>query len=313
MESEYLNSLKEIFKQMFKKDSKKIFFEWLYCAVVGNQMRTKLGSRLSGAVNTTISGDGLMLNIYECLLDISRVIFDRGQTMYQNIDPEYFQYSEHCKLCQYEPLNSRKGIENPKMEIEKKEFGTITEYFFLTFEMLHAGVIPTLHNFQEVNETKDRIEKELERLGREHPMYSRGEKELQKLKVKFFQYYLVLLDDTKIKATVRLMDTLLFLLPTWLGIDLTAFHRGRLHQYQRPFLSTVLPEFLLNDIFEYHQFFCRYKENHVQLLGKEHLHSIIQTLCILLTEEGPSSNPYVCANFIELLFTFIMIKKDVIS
>lgn len=312
METEYLTLLKETFKQMFKKDSQRIFFEWLYCAISGNQMRTKLGSRLSGAVTTTTSSDGMMMNLYECMLEISRGILDRSQNRYQNIDPEYFRYAEHCKLCQYEPLNSRK-MENPRMEVENKEFGTITEFFFVTFELLHVGVIPTLHNYQEVNETKERIEKELEKMGHGHPMYSRGEKELQRLKVKFFQYYLVVMDDLKIKASVRLMDMLLFLLPQWLGIDLARFRRGRLEQYTRPHLSTVLPEFLLNDIFEYHQFFCRTKENYLLVVGREHLHSIVQTTCILLSEDGPSSNPYVCANYIELLFYFIMIKKDLIS
>jgi hypothetical protein len=114
MESEYLKVLKEVFKQMFKPDTQKIFFEWLYCAIVGNQMRSKLGSRLSGAVNTTISADGTLMNVYECMLEINRVILDPSQNKYQNIDPEYFRYSEHCKLCQYEPLNNKK-LENPKM------------------------------------------------------------------------------------------------------------------------------------------------------------------------------------------------------
>ena len=93
------------------------------------------------------------------------------------------------------------------------------------------------------------MEKEMEKIGRNHPMYARAEKELQKLKVKFFQYYLVLMDDMKIKASVRLMDMLLFLLPQWLGIDLSNFRRGRLLQFQRPYVSTLLPSFLLNDIF----------------------------------------------------------------
>lgn len=143
-------------------------------------------------------------------------------------------------------------------------------------------------------------------------MYQRGEKELQRLKVKFFQYYLVLLDDLKIKSSIRLMDMLLYLLPKWLGIDLPSFRKGRL-QLQRPFVATQLPEFLLIDIFEYHQFFCRIKENYIQLVGNEHLHNIIQTTCILLADGSPSTNLYVCANFIELIFYFVMTKKDMVS
>jgi ubiquitin conjugation factor E4 B len=310
MEAEYLAILKEVFKLMFKKDTQKVFFEWLYCLVVGNQMRAKLGTRLSGAVNNTISHDGLMMNVYESMLDISKGILDRNQSVWTKIDPEYFRYSDHARLCQYEPLNNKK--DGGKMEVEGKEFGTVTEFFFLTMELLHVGVVPTLLNFKEINETKERIEKELDKMGKSHPMYAQGERELQRLKVKFFQYYLVVMDDLKVKASVRLLDMVLFLLPRWLGVDYAGFRQGRL-QMGRPQLTHVLPEFLLNDVFEYHQFFCRIKENYVQLLGADHINSIVNVTCLLLAEDGVSTNPYVCANYIELLFYFLMLNKAVMS
>lgn len=90
-------------------------------------------------------------------------------------------------------------------------------------------------------------------------MMPQYERELTRLKLRFYQYYLVLLDDLKVKQAVRLMDTILILLPQWLGIDLSRFRKGVIGQLKRPYLPTMLPEFLLNDIFEFHQFYCRIK------------------------------------------------------
>lgn len=90
------------------------------------------------------------------------------------------------------------------------------------------------------------------------------------------------MDELKIKNNVKLLDMLLFLVPKWLGIDYGSFRNGKLHM-ERGYMTYFLPEFLLNDVFEYHQFFCRIKENYVQLLGADHINSIINVTCLLLT------------------------------
>lgn len=99
---------------MFKKDTQKIFFEWLYAAIVGNIPRTKLGTRLSGVVPTNISHDGLMLNIYHSMLDINRVIIDRSSKKYTSIDPHFYKDSKYLTLCKHEPINNKK-IEDRSM------------------------------------------------------------------------------------------------------------------------------------------------------------------------------------------------------
>lgn len=50
-------------------------------------MRAKLGTRLSGAVNNTISHDGMMMNTYECMMEISKGILDKNQNTWTKIDP----------------------------------------------------------------------------------------------------------------------------------------------------------------------------------------------------------------------------------
>ena len=138
-----------MFKQLLKKDSQKSFFEWLYATIVSNQPRTKLGTRLSGVVPTNISHDGLMLNIYNSMLEINRVIIDKASKKYESIDPTFYRDNKYLSLCKHEPVNNKK-IDSKEME-EEKAFGTITEFFVIVCEFLNVGLIPAIHNFKEIH------------------------------------------------------------------------------------------------------------------------------------------------------------------
>lgn len=114
---------------MLKKDTQKIFFEWIYACIIGNIPRTKLGTRLSGVVPTNISHDGLMLNVYYSMLEINRVIIDKSTNKYSSVDPYFYRDSSNLTFCKHEPINNKK-IEDKKM-IEEKTYGTITEFFVI--------------------------------------------------------------------------------------------------------------------------------------------------------------------------------------
>lgn len=71
-----------------------------------------------------------MLNVYECMIEITRVILDLSNGKWQSIDPEYFLRKEHARLCNYE--NLKKGTSD-KVEPGTKDFGTISEFYFLSW------------------------------------------------------------------------------------------------------------------------------------------------------------------------------------
>ena len=117
--------------------------EWNYGLLLGNIGRTKLGSRLYNANNNSLSHDGTLLNAYVCFLNLCKVITSRQDDKYRSIDPSYFMQQEKVALMKYDAINSR-----PYKKVEKyRQFGTITEFFFLCVQFLHVGVIGALQNF----------------------------------------------------------------------------------------------------------------------------------------------------------------------
>ncbi len=77
LQNEFYEKQTEVFKIFLKKDSQKHFFEWIYYCIKGNLQRAKLGSRLQNANNANLSHDGLMVNIYMCLLNLCKVILSK--------------------------------------------------------------------------------------------------------------------------------------------------------------------------------------------------------------------------------------------
>lgn len=55
------------------------------------------------------------------------------------------------------------------IEEEKKiDYGTTTQYFFITLKAFHLGFIPTLNNFYEINEKLENLDNELKSMDSEH-------------------------------------------------------------------------------------------------------------------------------------------------
>jgi hypothetical protein len=71
----------------------------------------------------------------------------------------------------YDPINSKVIMKNEG----KKEFGTITEFFFLCLQFLHVGVCGAMEIFEELNEMKKRYEKEIGKIPHNHPMFKKAQ------------------------------------------------------------------------------------------------------------------------------------------
>lgn len=90
-----------------KKDSQKQFLEWNYALIFSNLKKSKLGFRLQNTNASNLSHDGLMLNIYVCLLNLCKIITNKAEGKYKSIDPEYFVFNDRVKENKYEKLNKK--------------------------------------------------------------------------------------------------------------------------------------------------------------------------------------------------------------
>lgn len=153
LQNEFFGKLTEGYKALLKKDTQKEFLAWNYKLLLSNIGKMKLGARLYNADTSMFSHDGTLINAYSCFLNLCKVIASRQDDKYKSIDPNYFRYHERISLMKYDPINTKPIKKNE----ERKEFGTITEFFFLCLQYLHFGVCGAIDNFSEFNDIKKNL------------------------------------------------------------------------------------------------------------------------------------------------------------
>ena len=131
--------------------------------------------------------------------------------------------------CKYEAIHQDKRPE--KMEVQK-EFGTITEFFFLCMELLNVGLVSVQDSFVQLNEYKEKLQKEKPKIPQNHPLYKKIIQEISNTQSKMVRYFIVLMEDRLIKGTVKMLDMLMFLLPQWLNIDYNKLKHGKIKEYK---------------------------------------------------------------------------------
>ena len=89
-------------------------------------------------------------------------------------------FNSRMAKCKYEPLKKREGKVVSKMDLEK-EFGTVTEFFFLCFEALHIGFVPSQDSLIELYDRKEQFEKEKAKHGGNPYMLQKITHEIEKL------------------------------------------------------------------------------------------------------------------------------------
>jgi len=80
--------------------------------LISNIGRTKLGSNLYNANNSSQSHDGILINAYAALLNISKVIIARKDDKYLSISSDYFKHNDKLKYFKYDPLNTKQPKKN---------------------------------------------------------------------------------------------------------------------------------------------------------------------------------------------------------
>ena len=69
------------------------------------------------------------------------------------------------------------------------------------------------------------------------------------------------------------------------------------------------PEHIFDTIYKVHFNVVRFKEEYVKVVGSSHIHELLNLTCLILSEEGIVSNPYIGANFVELISFFLYENK----
>lgn len=78
--------------------------------------------------------------------------------MWKKIDPSYIPSGLRMDLTDETPINIskefKKGIQFPK------EYGTITEFYFMELEMIHFGLMHTIRKYLDIRKLIERLQEE---------------------------------------------------------------------------------------------------------------------------------------------------------
>ncbi|KAL4505185.1 hypothetical protein ABPG72_016252 [Tetrahymena utriculariae] len=303
----YSKLLVELFKILLKKTGNYNYandtLRFVAACIIGNKDKAKLYHRL--AQQQITSSDAFMANILDVMLEITKIIFNKNDNKWEKIKPEFFSQSQRLSHLKEAPFYSKEKIADTQMQEEISEFGTITEYFFLCQQLAHYSIIPIFSDFKNNAEQLQRTEKEFKRMPQNNPLYSMAEQKVNSMKTYYFQYNAFLQMESRLYAMRDMYDLLFFLLPKWLRLDITKLNNNIIPDYKPSSLLNSLPENMITDVFEYHFFYTNFRRDYVKFsLTEQYINSFLEMTVMFLSNCQISSNPYLKAKLVEILFFF---------
>ena len=99
-------------------------------------------------------------------MNLCKAIVNKNDDKFRSIDPTYFMQSQYMPLMKYDPIN---GKSHDKKH-PSKQYGTITEFYFLCLQYLHVGLCGAIDHFTEMNDFKKRLEERMAQIPGNHFM-----------------------------------------------------------------------------------------------------------------------------------------------
>ena len=147
---------------MKSKNARENVLRWLAACVVSNTNRSKLGHSLvqNSMKNklSMISSDAFSLNATYVLYELCVPFLDITKDQIKKVDPLYIPSKVRLDLTDETPINT--SSEGKAPITFPKEFGTITEFYFLFFEMTHFALVHITRKCEEIRNLIDRMKEE---------------------------------------------------------------------------------------------------------------------------------------------------------
>lgn len=132
---------------------------FLAACVVSNTARAKLGHNLAqnsmqNKLNL-ISSDSFCLNAQYLLQELCVPFLDLTKDMWKKVDPTYLPSGQRIDLSDETPICSKRELK--KSLSFAKEYGTISEFYFMKLEMVHFGLMHTIRKYVDIRKMIDRL------------------------------------------------------------------------------------------------------------------------------------------------------------
>ena len=118
--------------------------------------------------------------------------------MWKKIDPTYLTSGYRIDLSNETPINSDPNAKKDNPIKFAKEYGTISEFYFMELEIIHFGLMHTINNYTDLKKIIDKYKQDRENI-RDESMIKKIDKELSKLKSYKVGYEMFLADNNLAK------------------------------------------------------------------------------------------------------------------
>ncbi|KAI0365724.1 ubiquitin conjugation factor E4 [Pilatotrama ljubarskyi] len=307
------SSLFQIFNSLVRAspDSREAVLQYFARAV--NINRKRAGMQVDPA---TVSSDCFMMNMQIILLMFCEPFMDATYSKMDRIDTTYYAHSPRIDLNDETRINAT----NDEAEQWRKEHATpasppnfITEIFYLTLAASHIGQQKIVNTVEELARQYDEIRRHLDTLNADQswrgtPFQARTEAAINAAKAQQdaigaaeLAYQVQLNEPELIFRTISFVN----FVSTWIirFVDPRKQHPNPPIELplpkEVPTSFRILPEYLIEDVIEYHLYIVRQSPNSLELSGKNEM--LIWCLTFL-TSTWYIKNPFLKAKIVEVLF-----------
>ncbi|KAI0927144.1 hypothetical protein AcW1_007520 [Taiwanofungus camphoratus] len=264
-----------------------------------------------------VASDCFMVNLQAIMFRFCEPFMDANYTKIDRIDPSYYAHSSRINLKDETRINATSDEaeqwRNRNKVSEAAPPNFISDIYYLTLALNHYGYQKTISTFEDLSRQHDEMQRHLDMLTgdgswRGTPFQARTETAINAVKTEQDKVLAI-----QLAYTVQLADPELVFrsisftnfVSTWL---IRQIDPNRLHPYPLvelplpkdvPESFKVLPEYLVEDIVDYHLYVVRQSPDVLELSGKN---EVLIWALTFLTSTWYIKNPFLKAKMIEVLF-----------
>ncbi|TBU62234.1 ubiquitin elongating factor core-domain-containing protein [Dichomitus squalens] len=264
----------------------------------------------------TVSSDSFIMNLQIILLQFCEPFMDAQYSKMDRIDPAYYAHSSRIDLTEETRVNA---TNDEAEEWRKQNEATaappnfISDIFYLALAANHIGQMKLVNNIEELLRQHDDVRRHLEVLqsdqswrgtpyqARTEAAINAGKAEQDKLYAAQLAYETQLGDPELVFRSISFSN----LVSTWLlrQVDPRQKHPNPTIDLPLPkdvpMAWRVLPEYLVEDVIEYHLYVIRQSPKSLELSGRNEM---LLWCLTFLTSTWYIKNPFLKAKIVEVLF-----------
>eukprot|EP00742_Colponemidia_sp_Colp-10_P011138 GILJ01012341.1.p1 GENE.GILJ01012341.1~~GILJ01012341.1.p1 ORF type:complete len:1148 (-),score=204.51 GILJ01012341.1:87-3530(-) len=324
-------------------DTREEVLRWLAASVITNSARARLSHRLAShnPMREGTSSDAFIINLVDALLGLCIPFLDPQDPKTSKIDGTYvlsgkrIDFSGETRIAAsaedvnrwVDPRNyarqkqfearlqgssqsSSVGDTEEAIQISD-QFGTITEFFFITMQALHIGILPMNQFVIELSRGILNMQKELKRLqdmpgSPEAALHlPRLEAELERLQANKLVYDMCIPDRIRIGKIIKFYRLLAVLMVRWAGGKDNGSQDGLPLPSPPKRLFASLPQSFIEDVSEFLTFVSRYIPKNLDEMGTAEAFDFLTFAVTFMSSPVHVTNPYVRAKLVELLSCWV--------